>query len=89
MLRIFYFYVRIIPTRVGTSSEIAERTSRLRDHPHASGDKKNFLFVNGADMGSSPRVWGQAAIKMALGSADRIIPTRVGTSFRNSRPRQR
>ena len=73
--------LRIIPTRVGTSHLLIKRCQRYRDHPHACGDK----ICKASDMtrtsGSSPRVWGQVAQINSLEKEDRIIPTRVGTSF--------
>ena len=51
--------VRIIPTRVGTSSPRTVPHFFLTDHPHACGDKwmdEDDVF---GDTGSSPRVWGQ------------------------------
>ena len=33
--------------------------------------------------GSSPRVWGQVDFSLPLGCRYGIIPTRVGTSFRD------
>ena len=49
----------IIPTRVGTSDCKSRTCDRVRDHPHACGDKKKKL-KNVKKVGSSPRVWGQA-----------------------------
>ena len=73
--------LRIIPTRVGTSSIFSERISKSEDHPHACGDK--FLTKNGylSDEGSSPRVWGQEHKSIKRLRYYRIIPTRVGTSI--------
>ena len=76
----FLIPLRIIPTRVGTRLSPMIVRKHLQDHPHACGDKRYSAICFASYQGSSPRVWGQAAIKMALGSADRIIPTRVGTS---------
>ena len=39
--------LRIIPTRVGTSSYIYGRFRNDRDHPHACGDKKSVRFCRG------------------------------------------
>ena len=53
---------RIIPTRVGTSLGIVSPPFKVRDHPHACGDKmfRNTSF--GSKIGSSPRVWGQVDV---------------------------
>ena len=73
----------IIPTRVGTSVFLLPFGLSLWDHPHACGDKDiNKLCTVGAD-GSSPRVWGQEKVIYIVTDSNRIIPTRVGTSFNN------
>ena len=72
--------LRIIPTRVGTSFVDVLTLIVQLDHPHACGDKT--ADVGGASItpGSSPRVWGQGTFTLAVKWANRIIPTRVGTS---------
>ena len=71
----------IIPTRVGTRSEKHFLTPKATDHPHACGDKFSFLRTDNLRQGSSPRVWGQVGGFMNDFIKNRIIPTRVGTSF--------
>ena len=71
--------LRIIPTRVGTSTLVRVRKKKSEDHPHACGDKSIYASAVNAEWGSSPRVWGQADFKNRATSALRIIPTRVGT----------
>ena len=71
---------RIIPTRMGTRLTNAIKNSTAQDHPHAYGDKKHGLLQGRRDTGSSPRVWGQDSFSSATEIADRIIPTRMGTS---------
>ncbi len=51
--------MRIIPTRMGTSDPMFFFNFRLRDHPHAYGDKLTLLYRPLQNLGSSPRVWGQ------------------------------
>ena len=75
------FFWRIIPTRVGTSRGVMAHCLIPPDHPHACGDKEQVLITQGAAVGSSPRVWGQASLAVDEEVARRIIPTRVGTSF--------
>ena len=70
----------IIPTRVGTSHTKRIVTAVLQDHPHACGDKCDMRFLQAFALGSSPRVWGQAALLLDESSPIGIIPTRVGTS---------
>ena len=70
---------RIIPTRVGTRTEITVMLTELEDHPHACGDKKNKWKRYFLSIGSSPRVWGQVFFKSFKHHLTGIIPTRVGT----------
>ena len=71
--------IRIIPTRVGTSSGLVFRKFKEKDHPHACGDKYLTLGTHIKMTGSSPRVWGQGLARLSDKSHTRIIPTRVGT----------
>ena len=71
----------IIPTRVGTSPYQISYRKTPRDHPHACGDKPVLNHLELVAHGSSPRVWGQAALALRGNKGVRIIPTRVGTSL--------
>ena len=51
-----------------------------QDHPHAYGDKFPIVRRISKGLGSSPRVWGQDDNNGKLTVANRIIPTRMGTS---------
>ena len=73
--------LRIIPTRVGTRLYEKKTQGGAEDHPHACGDKHLHEIVNRCKRGSSPRVWGQAVDGTDMSFANRIIPTRVGTSL--------
>ena len=73
-------YMRIIPTRVGTSVRCVLRRLIARDHPHACGDKLYLPLLTTHFSGSSPRVWGQVKLHRENRNNDGIIPTRVGTS---------
>ena len=75
------FSTGIIPTRVGTSYTRYKSIGDERDHPHACGDKAEKMSKIAPIIGSSPRVWGQAMLKISFLSHLRIIPTRVGTSL--------
>ena len=75
-------YGGIIPTRVGTSSTGCDNEMLRRDHPHACGDKNGILRFWHSERGSSPRVWGQEACLIIESLGIRIIPTRVGTSYK-------
>ena len=74
------FLTRIIPTRMGTSNLHNEHIITYKDHPHAYGDKNRFPFSDVEQLGSSPRVWGQAKALSGDIATRRIIPTRMGTS---------
>ena len=69
----------IIPTRVGTRESTKAHSRKLKDHPHACGDKYSKQSPHVYHSGSSPRVWGQEAHPRKLDLHKRIIPTRVGT----------
>ncbi len=79
---ILYKYSRIIPTRMGTRRIKTAKSSLRTDHPHAYGDKCSLQLLQVADLGSSPRVWGQVFLYQFDKYLDRIIPTRMGTSKR-------
>ena len=70
---------RIIPTRVGTSTDVQSALKEYRDHPHACGDKLVFRYAEELPSGSSPRVWGQVCQIYSVIVIQGIIPTRVGT----------
>ena len=72
----------IIPTRVGTRTSTNFAPSGLTDHPHACGDKGDFVILRRKPLGSSPRVWGQASYHKHFSDKNKIIPTRVGTSYK-------
>ena len=80
-MTLFIYGLRIIPTRVGTSWNNISIVKFAEDHPHACGDKQNFLHSFLPKQGSSPRVWGQAQLRILSTFAFGIIPTRVGTSL--------
>ena len=69
----------IIPTRVGTSTERLPKGAENQDHPHACGDKFDYVYTTVYTIGSSPRVWGQEKSVTLTANLPGIIPTRVGT----------
>ena len=73
-------YTGIIPTRMGTSLPPYGLCRSFRDHPHAYGDKKTNTVASLTKLGSSPRVWGQVKLPRMFSNANRILPTRMGTS---------
>ena len=79
--RKWYYRLRIIPTRMGTSYLTCIVYVAQEDHPHAYGDKYKFPMTEYEEEGSSPRVWGQETIIQISQKGCRIIPTRMGTSI--------
>ena len=75
---------RIIPTRMGTRRSAEHPTHTIRDHPHAYGDKVGYVFDKDGNVGSSPRVWGQACCCKSMNDRFWIIPTRMGTSYQKT-----
>ena len=73
--------LRIIPTRMGTSTAVVKAYPITWDHPHAYGDKDKVKKAGFTNAGSSPRVWGQVYRESPSFGVQRIIPTRMGTSF--------
>ena len=69
---------RIIPTGVGKTLIITDRSLLTSDHPHGCGENDVFLGCNLLRCGSSPRVWGKPAQSQRTRSELRIIPTGVG-----------
>ena len=76
-----FWQIRIIPTRMGTSSNNNNKWYCGKDHPHAYGDKLYLPIVWRHSTGSSPRVWGQESAMQTENLPVRIIPTRMGTSI--------
>ena len=74
------YYIRIIPTRMGTSVPHGLLMCECWDHPHAYGDKYYEVLCKTSAKGSSPRVWGQATQHHLRSIVCGIIPTRMGTS---------
>ena len=75
--------------RVGTRAVSDRMQDRLKDHPHACGDKHFIRFRDSLKLGSSPCVWGQGFYIKKDKLPFRIIPMRVGTRRIFSRPKRR
>jgi len=72
---------RAIPTRVGKSAIGLGATNNVTGHPHACGEILIGCNLPAAEIGPSPRVWGNQVEQVALGVLLRAIPTRVGKSL--------
>jgi len=79
---------RLTPTRVGTTPRRSSSASTWPAHPHACGDDEVHGAFDTLDAGSPPRVWGRRLRHRQRRRADRLTPTRVGTT-RPCRPRSR
>ena len=69
--------------RVGTSLLSSDVVRISKDHPHACGDKVPAFAHDFKTAGSSPCVWGQVPISVAVEYHDGIIPMRVGTRHKS------
>ncbi len=74
---------RTIPTRVGRTLSGSRPAEMGADHPHASGENKEFSARQCPIGGPSPREWGELGSKRAAGRLLRTIPTRVGRTVHN------
>ena len=70
---------------MGTSTAAASIAGDVEDHPHACGDKARVEELSFPFTGSSPRVWGQVCSFIYCLTMPGIIPTRVGTSYFESK----
>ena len=71
--------LRFIPTCVG-SIAFGFALERLEAvHPHVRGEHINADITSLSATGSSPRAWGASTANSAADSADRFIPTCVGS----------
>ena len=73
--------IRIIPTRVGTSTALSETVTVMEDHPHACGDKIAYVLPYLMVLGSSPRVWGQANRSQSTPHTSTDHPHACGDKF--------
>src|SRR5262249_12585043 len=69
---------RTIPTRVGRTCTLPNRSGNSSDHPHARGENVVSGLRRWYRSGPSPRAWGERLVGVRAGSECRTIPTRVG-----------
>ncbi len=50
---------RTIPTHVGRTTRVGNRTRNLADHPHARGENLRIGLPVASRRGPSPRTWGE------------------------------
>ena len=71
---------RFTPTRVGTTTGVADPEPAGTVHPHACGDDIRVRRVERHPAGSPPRVWGRPRRGRQAEAPHRFTPTRVGTT---------
>ncbi len=71
---------RAIPTRVGKSGRYYSAAVGSTGHPHAGGEICDRCCHSIAEVGPSPRGWGNPMPGHAMQHPARAIPTRVGKS---------
>src|SRR5690625_3876267 len=69
---------RFIPTHVGNRKKTPAHRYRRAVHPHACGEQLMLSITPWYSTGSSPRMWGTAAMTYECISDRRFIPTHVG-----------
>ena len=76
---------RTIPTRVGRTPSSSSCPTRTPDHPHAGGENILPCPALGAELGPSPRGWGEPSGGAPKAQPIRTIPTRVGRTWPTAR----
>ncbi len=71
-------FTRIIPTRVGKTEILRNKSNADSDHPHPCGENPQPQWTPRRLRGSSPPVWGKPGVGVLNLTENRIIPTRVG-----------
>ena len=77
---------RFIPTCVGNSNYSFIQDNNLSVHPHVCGELSYYCECSINCIGSSPRVWGTHACRLAPSFISRFIPTCVGNSVYRTTP---
>ena len=73
--------IRITPAYAGKSSMKTRLTLERRDHPRLCGEKLDFIFEYGFQLGSPPPMRGKAHIWVHLRLDGRITPAYAGKSI--------
>ena len=79
---------RFIPTGVGNTRQKPPGAHRGAVHPHGCGEHGILVQNTVGHVGSSPRVWGTLAMRVARYCVMRFIPTGVGNTPACTSPRQ-
>ena len=70
--------LRFIPTHVGNGAHPVNDLIKTPVHPHACGERSEWLITCEPTHGSSPRMWGTDLCLCGLLLLRRFIPTHVG-----------
>ena len=73
---------RLIPTCVGSTSSPSPQLWTATAHPHVCGEHFVCQPQGRYEFGSSPRVWGARFSLVTCGVPFRLIPTCVGSTFK-------
>ena len=79
--------VRFIPTHVGNTHSTRWKRHGLPVLPHACGEHHIPAAIIHSDSGSSPRMWGTQHRRYQFGVLARFIPTHVGNTTPEVKPR--
>ncbi len=77
-----------IPTGVGNTSDHIISSVSISVHPHGRGEHLGYTLFSSRDPGSSPRAWGTLVFPRCLPLILRFIPTGVGNTRAEARPRR-
>ena len=69
---------RFIPTHVGNGLTSPLSCWPNTVHPHACGERANWVVKANFSAGSSPRMWGTDFAPHDIAVRERFIPTHVG-----------
>ena len=75
-----YVCLRIIPTYVGSTAEIAKEIYNGTNHSHVCGINCLLHLQEHAMLESFPRMWDQPSLENVTSEPVRIIPTYVGST---------
>ena len=74
------WWLRLIPTCVGSTTFAARESNSGSAHPHVCGEHSINSLNLKFPLGSSPRVWGAPTIADRSDCRSRLIPTCVGST---------
>ena len=72
----------ITPAHAGRSIGRAHACAAAKDHPRACGEKREFARFEPLNLGSPPRMRGEAGLAARHRAKSRITPAHAGRSFK-------